>query len=373
MTRLIECLALDQVDRQIVFYDQGVGTTSRKGKVDELLGKLGNPQAFHMLEAPLGRWTPAATIGKVRGQLTGYGLKENLREMYTALATYFRPGDRLYLFGFSRGAFTVRALAGLLHRCHLAPLDAVDKAERFERSWKLFIRMFPSPVELEQLKELREQNRPCPIYLLGLWDTVKSYGGLKPVILPHLRHNPDVTHVRHALALDERRAWFKATTWGLLDSDAKGAGTRLDPQDEDAFKRQSVSEVWFAGAHSDIGCGDIALRWMLGEIENLKDPLIFRAFGKARLESGINSPVVHDSWNRLWGWVEQIPRLEIDNSGRYPEMVPHRGSDGRREPEDSARAGTVWVHESVGAGRRSEIRRPVQEVRTKSTPANSAG
>jgi uncharacterized protein (DUF2235 family) len=83
---------------------------------------------------------------------------------------------------------------------------------------------------------LRREHRPCPVHFLGLWDTVKSYGGLDPAILPHLRHNPIVAHVRHALALDERRAWFKPTTWGRLDSDLHAAMTRLAPEDAETIR-----------------------------------------------------------------------------------------------------------------------------------------
>ncbi len=63
------------------------------------------------------------------------------------------------------------------------------------------------------VEAIRRGQRPCLVHFFGVWDTVKSYGGLTPAILPHLRHNPDVSHVRHALAIDERRAWFKPTTW----------------------------------------------------------------------------------------------------------------------------------------------------------------
>ena len=145
--------------------------------------------------------------------------------MYRVLAEVYEEGDHLFLFGFSRGAFTVRALAGLLHRCHLAQGVGPEIDRRFERSWELFQ---PMVADDSAVESLRAEHRPCPVHFLGVWDTVKSYGGLKPVMLPHLRHNPDVTHVRHALAIEERRAWFKPTTWGLLDGDEDGAMTRID-------------------------------------------------------------------------------------------------------------------------------------------------
>ncbi|MGH8653244.1 MAG: T6SS phospholipase effector Tle1-like catalytic domain-containing protein [Gammaproteobacteria bacterium] len=91
-------------------------------------------------------------------------------------------------------------------------------------------------------------------------------------MLPHLRHNPHVKIVRHALALNERHSWFNATTWERLDSDEQGAALRLTKIELDELKKQDIEEAWFRGCHSDIGGGDveevtarIALRWMLGE------------------------------------------------------------------------------------------------------------
>jgi hypothetical protein len=78
--------------------------------------------------------------------------------------------------------------------------------------------------------------------------------------------------VRHALALDERRAWFKPTTWGQLDNDRDNATTRLDPRDLPAYEEQDINEVLFIGCHSDIGGGDLALRWILGEAANVTPP-----------------------------------------------------------------------------------------------------
>jgi len=186
---------------------------------------------------------------------------------------------------------------------------------------------------------------------------VKSYGGLDPVILPHLRHNPLVSHVRHALALHERRAWFKPTTWGLLDLDRNGAMTRLKPEDMPSYQRQTIEEVWFAGCHSDVGGGDkeevtarIALRWMLGEAFNIDDGLLLNSEGQKLLATADppGAPQIHESWNRRWWAAEQIPRNEIDNTGIYPIKKSARGSDGRRQPEGLRRSQTVFLHSSVG-------------------------
>jgi uncharacterized protein (DUF2235 family) len=98
-----------------------------------------------------------------------------------------------------------------------------------------------------------------PVDLLRLFDTVKSYGGPIPRKLLHLRHNPDVTRVRHALALDERYGWFLPTTWGWLDNDQgeNAAASRLDDDTRRLLTARDVAEAWFAGTHDDIGAGDI--------------------------------------------------------------------------------------------------------------------
>lgn len=263
----------------------------------------------------------------------------------------------------------MRALAGLLYRCHLPSRgqDGIDK--RFERAWQLFQ---PMVADVNAVGALRSDHRPCPVHFIGIWDTVKSYGGMNPVILPHLRHNPNVTHVRHALSLDERRAWFKATTWGQLDIDRDKAMTRLDPRDEPLYRAQDISEVWFTGSHSDIGGGTLTLRWMLGEAANVQFPVLLGETGMSLLRTADSpdAPTINSSWTWAWRMAEKVPRLEIDNSGVYPAKVPRRGSDGARRPELSRRHGRVMVHTSVGD--HHPIQGPIGICGTKEPPASSS-
>jgi len=349
VTHLLRLLELD--GRQIAMYDQGIGT-SEAGRVaiERYAGSLRHPESLLPLPARESRFWPKARIDRARGQLFGYGLKENVREMYLELAKrYEGRGDRVFLFGFSRGAFTVRVLAGLLYRCGLAPAATEDPGATFERAWELFV-----PIHQDQAETARFRNaqRSCPVHFLGIWDTVKSYGGLDPVLLPHLRHNPIVTHVRHALALHERRAWFKPTTWGRLDRD-QGRGLSRFPTD--AFDHQTVREVWFAGSHSGVGGGDvssntetIALRWMLGETVNISQGLRLNARGKALLDECDPEPEPSQSWHLGWGVIEQVPRAEISNDDVYPAKVYGRGSNGARLPEEFRReGGKVFVHVSA--------------------------
>jgi uncharacterized protein (DUF2235 family) len=363
--RLVECLELGSAG-QLVAYDQGLGTVGRRERVapQRVDGGAADGRAgLCLLPAPTGGLLrPWAWRRQVGGLLTGYGLEENVGQLYRWLAAGYRgPDDSVLLFGFSRGAFTVRALAGLLYRCGLPAWDCPDVDERFALSWRLFQSVRPSEAERSEVAELRSDHRPCPVHFIGLWDTVKSYGGLRPVLLPHLRHNPTVCHVRHALALDERRAWFKHTTWGRLDSDRTGAMRRVSVAERADLERQDVLEVWFSGCHADVGGGEllgrpqpessrIALRWMLREAVEVTPGLVLNAAG-VRLLAEPDRPDqvrVRQSWTRWWRAVEQVPRQEIDNTGEYPVRVRHRGSDGVRDVLKSRREkGKVFFHASV--------------------------
>ncbi|MBI4944176.1 MAG: DUF2235 domain-containing protein [Actinobacteria bacterium] len=356
VSALIRLLTLDP-ERQIVVYDQGIGTDGGPAGAVDWLKSAAERDALLAQETAPGRGFRAGW-NRLRGQVTGYGLKENVGQLYLALAQEYAPGDRVFLFGFSRGAFTVRALAGLLHRCGL-PRPGDDGAARFEQAWTLFQQMRPVGEVAARIEALEGLNQDCPVHFLGVWDTVKSYGGLLPVRLPHLRHNPDVRHVRHALALDERRVWFTPTTWGGLDIDREPgrAMSRLDPEARQRVLDQDVLEVWFRGVHSDIGGGGekhavtarIALRWMTSEAAAVEGGLALDDSGLALLEERdpTDPAAVEPSWILRWRALEYVPRWEIDNSGLWPARVPGWGSTGVRTPALSRRDGVVHVHSTA--------------------------
>ena len=335
VARVIDYLDLDHPGAQVACYDQGIGTRVEQYERIKAFGAaLPHPGALHLLDPPRESWSRPWTLPMLTGSMAfGWGLETNVRQLFVKLTELYVQGDKIFLFGFSRGAFTVRALAGLTWRYGL-PADAAVAEQRFDKVWPLFRDEFPDEdgQKARRAAQLRAQPgvRTCPIHFLGVWDTVKSYGGLRPVMLPHLRHNPSVAIVRHALALDERRGWFEATTWGWLDSDReKGtAMSRLEASELDAIKRQDVREVWFSGCHADVGGGggnpktsDIALRWMLGEAAN--EGLGLNATGRAFLGMPLSSekPVPSDSHTAGWKGIESLPRRAIDNGGRWPRAV----------------------------------------------------
>jgi uncharacterized protein (DUF2235 family) len=213
VTQLIELLALDNSQEQIVVYDQGIGTNAKRLAAAK---KYADKNSLVILEGPKEwRFDPAGWPARLAGLVGGYGLMANIREMYQKLSQlYEAPDDTIYLFGFSRGAFTVRALAGLLYRCGLPGKD-VERDKKFASCFREAYEIYkPMEKDSDKIAALRKNYSmcDCKIHFLGVWDTVKSYGGIRPIILPHLRHNPHVRIVRHALALNERRSWFNATT-----------------------------------------------------------------------------------------------------------------------------------------------------------------
>ena len=334
---------------QVATYDSGVGTDPR-----------GPGQSL------VGYWREHAAA-----LAFGDGVSQNLLELYTYLIEQYEPGDRVFLFGFSRGAFTVRALAGMLHVCGLLRRENITQARRavqlYEGSEARIIeerrrRALPphfGPDETDHAAmdpvatEFKTRTgQPCAVDFLGLWDTVKAYGWINPKSFPALRHNPSVRAVRHAPALDERRALFKMTGWGDRDP--------------------HVKEVWFAGDHSDVGGGhkdgnsplaDASLRWMLGEAT--QHGLWLNA-GKERdvrqiEERGAEAPrtAAKDLWLRN-GFValDCAPRIELDNAV-YPPVRRKRvlQSDGARKPGDHRFGDAVFVHHTVDARLRAGDRR----------------
>jgi len=165
------------------------------------------------------------------------------------------PGDRVFVFGFSRGAYTARALCGMLHIVGLL-------TQGNEALIPYAIRMIKRKgLDFELAKEFKATfSRPCKSHFVGVWDTVTSVGWVYNAVrfpFTNATHNPDLAIIRHAVSIDERRAFFRQNLFGAPYG-----------------PHQDVKEVWFAGAHSDVGGGyaesesalsQIGLRWMLCE------------------------------------------------------------------------------------------------------------
>jgi len=213
------------------------------------------------------------------GGAFGYGLTRNILQGYYFLIDNYQPGDQLYFFGFSRGAYTVRSLAGFIRNSGLLKLeykDHVDQAFKLYRSRS----SNTNPNEREAVEFRHNYSYEPEIVFIGVWDTVGSLGipnGSLRLLSLLLRlfgydwqfHDVKLSrHVRYAyqaLSIHERRSTFVPTLW----------------EKQDGADRQVLEQVWFPGTHCDVGGGynaaglsDGALYWM---IEKAKEcGLLFR-------------------------------------------------------------------------------------------------
>ncbi len=252
--KLYTALDLDDETRQVAYYHPGVGT-------------MGDPGIRHWLPR---KWSV------VKGLAFGAGFKTNVFDAYRYLMEVYNEGDHIYLFGFSRGAYTARALAGLLHGYGL--LHRGNEGH-LAYAWRLFVGEVKK--QRRQLKKDRRNRRPGnnahtiahdtafastfsrPVRLrfVGVWDTVSSIGWIyEPLRLLSLAQNEIIDVARHAASIDERRAFFRDNLYGPPVND-----------------KQDIAQLWFPGVHSDVGGSypredsDPALatlRWMLGEAQN---------------------------------------------------------------------------------------------------------
>ena len=211
---------LDHSDptKQIAYYDPGVGTF-----------------------ASAGAWTPLArSISRVGGLAFGFGLRQTLGEAYTWLMRNWAPGVQIFIFGFSRGAYTARALVGILRTIgvmrpgseNLVPYVIATYARRGGEA-----RIDWDGVHLtsEVFAQHVDGKSTVPVKYLGIWDTVKAAGLLRwEIRWPYTRQLPNAMRIRHAVSINEKRAPFKES---LVDARTDG----------------SLEEVWFAGVHSDVG------------------------------------------------------------------------------------------------------------------------
>jgi uncharacterized protein (DUF2235 family) len=222
----------DRTKRQVAFYDPGCGTDMRF----------------------------------VTGNLFGKGFNRNIMDCYNFIFQNFEADDEIYLFGFSRGAATVRSLSGFISLFGILPKCRQDLVKQAFRIYQIK----NNEQKTEQAKAFISRNSTmhCKIKFVGVWDTVAALGfpvkaisALLDRFMPHLFHSydlsKDVQYARHALAIDDERVTFHPLLWDKLNDD--GTGDRM-------------KQVWFCGVHTDVGGGYekddlsyISLAWMIQE------------------------------------------------------------------------------------------------------------
>jgi uncharacterized protein (DUF2235 family) len=307
ITNVVETYKLaTKDDSQLCYYDPGVGT---------------------------GGWEYDETTLDLRSKsdsATGRGLQKNVEQAYRFLMDNYQPRDKVFLFGFSRGAFTVRALAGMIQKVGIL---GPEHGNLLEYASKIYLT--DDKKDLENRKLAREFKstfaRKCPVHFIGVWDTVQSTALTAFREFQHSRMTNETVHGYHAIAIDEKRKDFPPLLW-----------------DENAVNkpRQTCEQVWFAGVHCDVGgyykerdLSNIALRWMLINAEGKGMKI-----NAARLLDETVFPVnphgkIHESLEGFWVF---------------------RGGDDRDITRLTNHRGKIKIHSSVKArvGKRSNRYNP---------------
>lgn len=299
-------------EKQVLFYDRGVGTN----------------------------W-----YSRYVGGAFGVGLSKNIRDAYQFLVANYEPDDKLYFFGFSRGAYTARSLAGFVRNSGLLRREY---AHRLDAAYELYRRRgddsHPNAVEATLFrKSFCHEPR---IHFLGVWDTVGALGLPAPGPLSWINKewkfhdvklSRSVDNAFHALAVDEKRKAFKPTLW----EQQKDAGPQV------------LEQVWFAGVHSNVGGGygstglsDLALLWMIRKAEGCG--LVFDLTALGRLPQPIvlkpdASEMPRKSqtvFYKVLGFGDYLRPIGKDDDGRSRESGLNKDGSPRISHESAAKSAT---------------------------------
>ncbi|HJP68970.1 MAG TPA: DUF2235 domain-containing protein [Sphingomicrobium sp.] len=328
---------------QIVYYSPGVGTV---GDFDEW-------QQFKQ------------EIKEVLGLATGYGLDENVLDAYRFLCTHYESGDLIWLFGFSRGAYTVRVLAAFIYVIGLLRTNQLNLADYAFTAYKKASHDSRKGGKLPEADALRiaatqtseeEVAHGLPaawefarvagtqrvtIKFIGVWDSVASVLVPRPdrllldfQMLRFTRTNPGVEIFRQAISIDERRRMFRLNRW------TEPQTFKTNPFNNKNWRAQDIRQVWFAGVHGDVGGGyaesesglsKFPLLWLINEakaagLKTNSSVINHLVLGKPRKDSmrvyvAPNARAqLHRSLKGLWWALEVIPKLK-----KFREW-PHRRS-----------------------------------------------
>ena len=291
---------------------------------------------------------------RVRGGAFGAGLSEHVLDAYRFIVERYERDDQIYLFGFSRGAYTARSVAGLISNSGIVRREHDDKiGDAYDLYRRRDKPSQPNEIEAKLFRKSFGWDQDTRITFIGVWDTVGALG--VPVLIPWFPstwlhfinqrwefHNvtlgKTVDHAYHAVAIDERRAQFKPTLW---------------TQDEHA-EDQVFEQVWFAGVHTNVGGGyvdaglsDITLLWMkqkaaacglaylpddaahqiepnpLGVLRNSKT-------GPYRILRGLDRPIGAQERGHESVHETVLARVEADPTYRPPELMKYLALPNRK-------------------------------------------
>ena len=234
IAKLYRLLEQEKADEQIIFYDPGIGSKSFAQKHAGLFS----------------RW-----LHTIKELHFGYGLQAHIEGGLRFLIEHYVPGDKVFLFGFARGAFTARSLAGILERTGLLKKELTHLIKAQTKIYnKCGYESSNQPKgQIRAQKFKKNLARECPVHFIGVWDTVSALYGLASKRFHDCTLSEEIPYGYHALALNEDRVLFASEKWNFPDQ-----------------VTENKKQVWFAGCHSDVGgkhpesgLGDITLQWML--------------------------------------------------------------------------------------------------------------
>ena len=282
--RIFRCL--QHGEEQVCYYDGGVGT-------------LVDPTAISFLRKFIRRKIDMAI---------GYSLRDNFCKAYRFLVRHYRPGDRIFLFGFSRGAYTARSLVGLIRKCGIPHAKVYQKSSLeglVKEAYHIYREKAWDPDGREAAAFKKTFSWPnVRIKFLGVWDTVGALGipvHQVPFSSDYYRWQDTelsrmVENAFHAVALDEHRPDFTVTLW----SNAKAPSPR-----------QAVEQRWFPGAHADVGGGysegtlwQRPLQWMQERAEACG----LKCSAPTHVDPTAALSQMHDSLDEFaGGWYRKLP------------------------------------------------------------------
>jgi uncharacterized protein (DUF2235 family) len=330
-------------NEQTIYYDPGIGTIGQSNE----WGRI------------------KQSIKSVFGLATGYGLDSDILDAYRFVCEKYEEGDRLFLFGFSRGAYAVRALAGFIHLVGLLRPDQLNVAGYALTSYKRSSELNDLHIGWNFRRIIG--GRHATVHFLGVWDTVASVLVPRPDrlfipslrTLPYTRNNPSVRCIRHAIAIDERRRMFRLNNW------VSGQRFVLEPFAESGTHApQDNIQMCFSGVHSDIGGGysedesslsKFPLGWLVDEAAKqgflFDKPMYDYLVDGKPVVGGRHSYVppnpggkIHNSLTPGWWPLEWIPkRIKWLESRRFSILGWYLPiGEPRRLPDDAV------IHPSVG-------------------------
>lgn len=277
-------------------------------------------------------WGLGSSHDKFSAGITGKGIHKNILDGYRYIVQNYDEGDNIYLFGFSRGSYTVRAICGLINNCGIVKREF---ANQIDQAWKIY--KDPSDNCHPNGKTSKEfRHNYChvsnAVHFVGVWDTVGALG--IPFSLLGLfdrndqfydtKMGPNIKYARHALSIDEQREDFEPTIWRVREG-------------------VDLKQIWFSGVHCDVGgsykpdkstglfASDTPLGWMLDQARQAG--LSIEAHLFESLTNGVEGKL-HKSRTSIYRVKKPFYReLDVEGTAIHPSVKQRYEMDSKYRPK----------------------------------------